>query len=215
MIGVVVGLEAEARIARRWAAAVEVGGGDSAGAARAATVLAARPGITALVSFGLAGGLDPALRPGDLLIPSRIIDGKRSWPTDAALGNALGGGTGHTMLGGGAVLATAAAKRVARSETGADAVDLESAAVARAAGLRGLPFAALRAICDHARRSLPLAAIVALDRSGRVGPLRVLGAVLARPWEIPALLALARDATLATRALKHRVRTTPAVNTWP
>lgn len=215
MIGVVVGLEAEARIARTWAVTVAVGGGDALGASKAASDLAARPGITALISFGLAGGLDPALRPGDLLIPSTVVEGNDNWHPDPALCNALGGNTGHKLLGGGTLLATQAAKQVTRAMTGAHAVDLESAAVARAAALHGLPFAALRAVCDHAGRSLPLAAVVALDRSGRIGPFRILAAVLARPWEIPALLGLAQDAAIASRALKHRVRTTPGVNTWP
>ena len=215
MIGVVVGLEAEARIARRWAAAVVVGGGDAAGAALAAVMLAAHPEITAMISFGLAGGLDPALRPGDVLVPARIVEGSSDWATDPALCDVLGGGTGHTMLGGGAVLATVEAKRAARVATGADAVDLESAAVARAAGARGLPFAALRAVCDHAGRSLPLAAVVALDSSGRIGALRVLAAVLRRPREVKALFDVARDAGLAGRALKDRVRATGGVDSWP
>ena len=215
MIGIVVGLEAEARMARHWTAAIAVGGGDAEGATRAANSLAAHPGITAMLSFGLAGGLDPALRPGDIVIPWRIVGAEGSWATDPALCTALGGLTGHSLLGEGTVLATAAAKQAARAATGADAVDLESAAVARAATLHRLPFAALRAVCDHAGRSLPRAAVVALDRSGKIAALRVLGAALSRPWELAALLGVARDAGLAARALRRRVRTTPGVDTWP
>ncbi len=207
MIGIVVGLEAEAKLARRWGVPVAIGGGTAAGATRAADRLA--PTVRALVSFGLAGGLDPALRPGALLVPIRVIDGPDSWDADPTLVRALGGGTGHVLLGGGTVLATVDQKRAARAATGADAVDLESAAVARAAARHGLPFAALRAVCDGAGRALPRAALVALDPSGRVGPWRVVAAALSRPGEIPALLALARDAAEARHALVGRIGATP------
>lgn len=205
LIGVVVGLQAEARLLRGWGVPVAVGGGTAAGAAVAAERLARTVG--ALVSFGLAGGLDPALRPGALLVPGRVVDGEDEWDTDPALNDALGGGTGHTLLGGGAVLATVAAKRAAHV-AGADAVDLESAAVARVAVRHGLPFAALRAVCDGAGRALPRAALLALDAAGRIGMLRVAAAVVAHPGELPALIGLARDAALARRALLERVRGT-------
>ena len=84
-------------------------------------------------------------------------------------------------------------------------MDLESAAVARAATRHGRRFAAMRAICDAAARTLPHAALAALADTGHIRPFRVLAAVLAHPGELPALLALARDATRARRALLARV----------
>ena len=206
VLGIVVGLEAEARVARGWGLPVAVGGGGAAGAAAAAAALA--PRVQGLISFGLAGGLDPGLRAGALLVPDCVVEGAAAWTVDPALATWLGGGTGHRLLGGGAVLASATAKRAARAATGADAVDLESAAVARMAARHGIPFAALRAVCDEAGQDLPRAALVALDAKGRIGAARVLGAVLARPWELGALLRLARDAARARAALLRRVRAT-------
>lgn len=202
-IGVVVGLEAEARLARAWGIPVVVGGGTSTGAATAAAILV--HSVQALVSFGLAGGLDPALQPGTILVPSCVSssDGTR-WSTNADLNKLLGGCTGHTLLGDGPILATIQAKRDARSR-GFHAVDLESAAVAAAAQRHGLPFAVLRAVCDPADRPLPRAALVALDAQGRIGSLRVLTAALSNPAELPALIALALDANRARRALRQRV----------
>lgn len=211
--GIVVGLAAEARVAAGWGLPVEIGGGTAAGAAQAADRLALRVG--AIVSFGLAGGLDPALTPGTLVIPTRVVDGKESWATDPQLNKALGGDTGHILIGGAPVLATADAKARARASTGAHAVDLESAAVARAAARHGLPFAVLRAICDPARSNLPHAALAALDPAGRIGPWRVLAAMLGHPAELPALITLARDATRARRALVTRVAGTAALNAIP
>ncbi len=163
-------------------------------------------GVSGLVSFGLAGGLNPALAPGTLIVPGIVVLGDERWDTDPALNARLGGDTGHVLVGGGGVLATAAAKAALRRATGADAVDLESAAVARAAAGAGVSFAVLRAVCDPAGRDLPRAALVALDARGRIGGLRVLGAVLARPGEVAALLRLAGDAGRARRALRERVR---------
>ena len=206
--GVVVGLVAEARLARRWGLPVAIGGGDAAGAARAAERLA--PEVSGLISFGLAGGLDPALRPGAVIVPRLVVDGDESWLSDPALNLRLGGPTGHVLRGGGQVLATVEAKRAAYA-AGAHAVDLESAAVARTAARHGLPFAALRAICDDADRALPHAALAALDGAGRIGLLRVIAAVLAHPGELPALFALGRDAARARRALVGRIRSSPGL----
>jgi hypothetical protein len=111
------------------------------------------------------------------------------------------------LLGGGTLLATVAAKAAAHAG-GPDAVDLESAAVARAAAAAGLPFAVLRAICDEAGRPLPRAAAVALDAAGRIGIWRVLGALLRQPGDILPLMALGRDAARARTALLGRVRAT-------
>jgi adenosylhomocysteine nucleosidase len=208
-IGIVVGLEAEARVARRWGAPVAVGGGDAAGAARAACTLGDK--VRALISFGLAGGLDPSLRAGDLIVPARVTDGGEVWAADPALMALLGGGTAHVLRGSGDVLATLAQKRAALA-LGAHAVDLESAAVARAASARGLPFAVLRAICDEAGRALPHAATVALDGTGRIRPFRILGAVLRQPGDILPLIALGRDAARARTALLGRVLATPGIN---
>ncbi|MBN8903066.1 MAG: hypothetical protein J0H57_18715, partial [Rhodospirillales bacterium] len=49
------------------------------------------------------------------------------------------------------------------------------------------------------------AALAALDRSGAVGLARVIGSVLTRPGQLPALLTLARDAAAARRALLAQV----------
>ena len=59
--------------------------GGSPERARAEAARLAAEGATGLVSFGLAGGLAPELRPGDLVLPETVQapDG-RSLPTDPA-----------------------------------------------------------------------------------------------------------------------------------
>jgi len=207
VLGVVVGLVAEARIARRLGV-VEIGGGVPAGAAAAAERLVAR-GAGALLSFGLAGGLDPALAPGALVVPAEVVAGDGRFATDAALSAWLGGVNAPALLAGEAALADPAAKRAAFLASGAAAVDLESGAVARVAARHGLPFAVLRAVCDPGGRTLPPAALAALDSRGAIGAWRVLASVLAHPGQVPALLALAGDAARARRALVARVAAIP------
>lgn len=198
------GLTAEARIARPLGA-VAIGGGLPAGAEAAALRLVAQ-GVSALISFGLAGGLDPALTPGAVVVPATVLLDGDKWHCDPGLAARLGGSTPGAIYGGGQVVATTAGKSALHARTGAVAVDLESAAVARVAARFGLPFAVLRAICDPADRDLPHAALVALDQAGRIGPVRVAWAALSRPLEIPALIRLGGDAARARRALVTRVR---------
>lgn len=196
-------MQREAAIARALGI-VAVGGGTAAGARRAAERAVAR-GATALISFGIAGGLDPALLPGALVIPARIVAGDATWPTDAALTAALGGPTAAALAGAEAAVATPAAKAALASATGGAAVDMESAAVAEVAAARGVRFAALRAVADPAARRLPAVALHALTEDGRPALGRVLAGVLRAPWVVPSLLQLARDARAAERALGRAV----------
>jgi adenosylhomocysteine nucleosidase len=201
---VIVGMQTEARLAQRLGLPVYIGGGTAAGAVEASR-RALTGAASALISLGLAGGLDPALRPGDVIVPEAVLTGGRLFRGDPVLGEALGGLTPHRILGAASVVADVPSKQRLRRETGAAAVDLESGAVATLAAERGLSFAALRVICDPAECALPSAALVALNRWGAIGIFRVLGSILAHPAQLPALLALTRDAAVARRALAERI----------
>jgi len=200
--GFLAGLTAETALLKHTGHLAEAGGGTPAGAAAAVQRLIGQ-GATAIISFGLAGGLRPGLAPGTLIIPAVILDGADRLPTDAALSAALGGATGHIITGAATIIATAAAKAALFAATGADAVDLESVAAARA----GLPFAALRAIADPAERDLPPAALTALKPGGQIDLVRILLNVLANPVQIPALIRVGQDTEQAKQTLKARLKT--------
>lgn len=199
----IVGLKAEARLIGTHGA---VGIGIAA-----ASHLAAR-GAAALISFGLAGGLDPALSPGAIVIPRVILgaEGER-FSADPQWITALGGATAEAMLDSPHIVARAAEKARLFATTNAAALDMESGAVARAARAAGLPFAVLRAVCDPAAHDLPPAALTALDQRGAIGLARVIASVVARPAQIASLLTLARDAAVARRALRQAL----ARIAWP
>jgi adenosylhomocysteine nucleosidase len=182
---------------------VETGGGTPEGAADAARALIEQ-GAEALISFGLAGGLDPYLSAGALLVPQTVVSGPDRFAANTDLASRFGGVTPHRLLGAKTVVASIKDKQALFHETGAHAVDLESGSVAQVAARRGLPFAVVRAICDPAGRPLPPAASVALDAAGAIAPLRIALSIARQPLQIAGLMALARDAT-AARATLMRV----------
>lgn len=209
-LGVVTGLAAEARLAGDAGLAALVAGGDPRRAAACAEQLVV-DGAAVLVSFGLAGGLDPALAPGALVVADQVIDGSRHGLTDAALTGrlrgAIAGAVGGAIIGVDRPLATAPAKRAARAATGAVAVDTESHAIARIAQASGVSFVALRAIADPAGMDLPPAALVAIGADGGIVWRRVVGSLFAHPTQTVTVLRLG----LASRRAFASLRRTAAV----
>jgi hopanoid-associated phosphorylase len=194
-LGIVTGLATEAGLARRLGRAL-AGGGTPAGAETAARQLALQ-GVAGLISFGFAGGLDPALRAGDLVIPATVRSNGRDYPTTPTRWGAPHG----TLLAGEDPAATIAEKRRLFATTGAIAIDLESGAVARVATEYGLPFAVLRAISDPATCPIPPAALTALNPDGTIALLAVLASLARHPGQLPALLTLARHTAAARHTL--------------
>ena len=203
-VAFLVGFAAEARIARLAGWRVVMGGGTTEGAVAAARRLIAE-GVTGIVSFGLAGGLDPSLPAGTLIVAGSVLAGAHLWPTDGALNARLGGASAHVCLGLDHIAARSDEKLRLGRETGAALADMESGAVALEAGRAGVPFAVARAICDPAGRSLPPAALVSLDARGRIAPAGLAWSLMRSPGQIGALAGLAWDAALARRALRSHV----------
>ena len=96
-------------------------------------------------------------------------------------------------------------KQAVNRETGAYAIDMESAAVARTADRHQHPFLAVRAIADPAHMDFPAAVTRALNPRGDVRMGRLLGHLALHPQEIPGLIALGRAFGAAMNTL-HQVR---------
>jgi len=105
------------------------------------------------------------------------------------------------IVGSDTPVAAAAAKAALFAATQAVAVDMESHGVARAAAETGVPLAVLRVVADPADRAIPWAAMAGMAPDGSVRPAAVLGRLILRPWEVPALVRLARDSRQAHAAL--------------
>jgi adenosylhomocysteine nucleosidase len=101
------------------------------------------------------------------------------------------------------IVSRAEAKQEIYHRTGAVAVDLESAEVARLCADAGVPLAVIRAIGDPAERDLPPAALVGLKADGRVDLRAVLASVLGSPGQIPSLLTVALDTRRALAGLER------------
>jgi adenosylhomocysteine nucleosidase len=215
-LGVITGLRSEAAClqgalrAKRVPCAIRITGGRS-DAARRGTQALLNGGVTGMLSFGYAGGLEPGLRPGVVLIGEAIVlpDGQRL-PADAAwiesierAARQLGVATRRGAIAGSEhAVTTVAEKRWLHERSRALAVDMESHAVARAAKPR-VPFIAVRVILDAHDRAVPEAAAKALRPDGRVALAGLVGGLVLRPAQIPGLLALARDSAAAKPALRR------------
>lgn len=211
-LGVLCGLVAEADILRHAAPAEDqpifaITAARPANTRACADRLVAQ-GATGIVSFGLAGGLDPALAPGALLLPQHVIapDGA-TYSTDAdwrrRLEAMVGAESCNTLVGSDTVLTTPADKACLFRETGAAAVDMESHVAASVAAAAKLPFLVVRAVADPATRTIPRAAMAGLDAEGRTLVLPVILALTKRPGELPGLLRLAADSRAGFDALRR------------
>lgn len=189
-----------------------ISGMGAAAAARAAQMLVAH-GAHSLMSFGLAGALEPQLAAGAVLLPDAIADGTGAvLPTYAPWRERLAaqlreGRNAREAMSGlllsvAQPLTSAQSKREARAASGACAVDMESFAIATVAVRSGLPFVALRVVADVATDDLPRGVIAATGARGEVHVPRLLAAVVRAPAQIPALLQLARRYRSALRALR-------------
>jgi adenosylhomocysteine nucleosidase len=172
------------------------------GAAAAARTAAELPsGLRAIVAAGFCGALDPSLRVGALVAAEVVVDeatGERHLADPGLLAAAPGE---RGVLVSAARLARTPAERARLDGT---AVDLESAALARAAAGRGTPFLALRAVTDETRHRLPDFDRI-MDAAGRLTPGAGLAHFALHPREIPALLRLGPAARVASRSLRSGV----------
>jgi adenosylhomocysteine nucleosidase len=211
---IVTGLIQEARIAAGPGLTVICGSSDP----RQLRVLLAgfdASTVRGVISFGVAGGLDPELESGDVVVATEVRAGDNRWQAAFELSEELisGAGLARSSLGGqrviraglaGAehVVSAQSSKAALRLETGAAAVDMESHIAAAYAANANLPFAALRVISDPATRALPALATNAIKPNGDIDLRKILRGVARNPLTIRALYSAGRDFNRALRTLR-------------
>ena len=158
-----------------------------------------------IISFGIAGGLSPALRPGDWVVANAVIADGWHFVTDPAwsrrLAAALPGARLGTISGGDLPVTTPPAKAELHARTGALAADTESHVAASIAADHRCPFAACRVICDPAGHALPPAALVRLRPDGRPNVPAILWSLLRHPGQFASLVRVTNDARRARASL--------------
>jgi adenosylhomocysteine nucleosidase len=167
--------------------------GMGAEAARRATevvIQETRPDL--VLSVGFVGALDPAMKAGEVFEPRMVINAADSVRTDTGCGQG-------TLVSFGAV-AGREQKAKLRDAYSAAAVDMEAAAVAQAAEVRGVRFAALKAVSDESGFVMPpLEDFISSDGGFCLTPFAVY--IATRPWLWGTTLTLARNSAKASRAL--------------
>lgn len=159
----------------------------------------------AVVSFGLAGGLDPALRPGDCVVADRIVAADAFFPTHPGLATALAETARTAVLGPiagvEAPIMDGAAKAALAAGSGARVVDMESHIAAAFARRRNIPFGALRVVSDPATRALPPLAARAITPTGEIDGGYIAQSLLREPGQIVGLIRAGLDSRAAFATL--------------
>lgn len=217
-IGVICGYRAEKDCIERAIAAtgasaeqfeIRLSGSSSARAQTLAERLAAQ-GCAKLLSFGIAGGLDPVLAVGDIVFSNRVVT-----LLDEAYGQRpqnklerLSIRSGCRMVKGSVcgvdtIAFTPEEKARLFAATRAAAADMESHAVAREAEKYGLPFLVLRAVSDAAADTLPAYVAKGVNARGEPQILPILKGLAANPASLPLLLRLKRNTDKALASLEE------------
>lgn len=165
------------------------------GAERAALALQAalslKP-VTALISAGLAGACDPALRVGDIIRAGTVIDAR----TGERFSNELFRDTLITAP----TIASAEEKQRLYVSYKAGAVDMEAATLARLAQAHNLSFRAIKSISDQASFEMEeLAQFATSNGQFREAAFAMHSAVRPHLW--PKLVALAHNSKRAVQSL--------------
>lgn len=160
-----------------------------------------------VVSAGVCGGLHPALRAGDLVLPESVMgpSGELHNVTPSRHRDALvhAGPLARTgtLVTTAEIVAAPEAKAELYARTGALAVDMESAVIlARAVGA-GCPTLVVRGVSDAADEHLPLELVGLLTPEGRLQARRALALGVKRPAVLPRALVLGRATRRALGAV--------------
>jgi hypothetical protein len=149
---------------------------------------------TIVISAGACGALAPDLREGAVVVPEAVLTptGERL-ATDPLPGLSQSG----VLLSTRDIADTAAAKARLWTETGALAVDMESAVVVTWARTIGARAAVLRGVSDTAQHGVPADLAGLVEPDGHVSTGRAVRVMLSRPRAVGQALTLRRGTAAA------------------
>lgn len=161
-------------------------------ARRAAEAVIALYHPALLQSVGFAGALQPSLRVGDIMVPAAVVDARDGSRVEIADGN----GVLLTFM----AVAGMQQKANLAQAYGAQAVDMEAAAVASAARAHDIMFRAIKVISDESDFEIPEMARF-IDAHGRFRTASFAIFVALRPWLWLRVALLASNSGKAARVL--------------
>jgi len=163
-------------------------------AAESARKAIARMKPERVITAGFAGGLNPALKFGSIVYDQDFDAGFEAELAD--LGAAPARFYCHRR-----VAITVDEKAALWKETGADAVEMESSVIRTICREFRIPSATIRVISDDAMQDLPLDFNALMTSQDRINYLKLFGAVLGRPRQIPKLIQFQRQTVAAAGRL--------------
>lgn len=174
-------------------------GGEAARRAAEAVIVKYSPQV--LISAGIAGALVPELHVGETIFPALVIDSQDGSRHETAIKNAPVANTplGRTAIVSAPQISSPGQKQQLAKSYGAQAVDMESAAVARAAMIHNLRFLAIKSISDEYDFEIP--EMSQFVRDGQFQEKRFALYVALRPWLWLPVIRLARNTKLASENL--------------
>jgi adenosylhomocysteine nucleosidase len=161
----------------------------------------------------LAGALVPELHVGETIFPVTVIDTQDSSRHQTAIQSSPIKATplARTILACYPEITCPAQKQQLAKSYAAHAVDMESAAVARAAEVHGLPFIAIKAISDELDFELP--EMSPFVRNGQFETAKFILHISLRPWLWLKVFRLARNTQIASHNLCAWLRESVLMNT--
>lgn len=186
-------------------------GGEAARRAAEAAIVKYSPKV--LISAGIAGALVPELHVGETIFPALVIDSQDGSRHETAIKNAPVANTplGRTTVVSSPQIVGVTQKQQLAKSYGAQAVDMEGAAVARAAMTHKLAFLAIKSISDEFDFEMPETA--QFVRNGEFQEKRFALYVALRPWLWLRVLRLARNTRVASENLCAWLRESALTNT--
>jgi adenosylhomocysteine nucleosidase len=168
---------------------------------------AANDGCRGIVSYGVAGGLSPDLRSGDIVVGSAVVGPNAKISTDdiwsAWLLSAIPAAVYGPLAGIDVPISASVSRGDLWLQSGALAVDMESHVVAGLAAANALRFVALRVVIDAVGRNVPPTALACVSSHGEVSRWRLSRLLLGRPSDMPDVIKLSMDWWLARKALLY------------
>lgn len=176
---------------------VVCGGIGAEPARRAAEAVIALYHPTLLQSVGFAGALEAGLRVGDVFVPAVVVDARD--------GSRIEIEGGHGVLLTFMAVAGSQQKNKLAKAYGAQAVDMEAAAVAAAARAHGVRFSAVKVISDDLHFEMPETARF-IDAQGRFKTAGFALFIALRPWLWKRAAHLASNSSQAARILSEHLK---------